>query len=235
MLTSKNIFAHFLRDLFTGWSKPEAVYAWLLIGLQVAVFLWNPDSPAGFIAGLSGTICVLLVAKRKLSNYVFGLIQTVVGLYLGLQFRLWGESAENLFYFVSQIIGFVAWKKHMVTTEIVDDKTQLEQVETLAFTLKEWVTSLVAIAVGTGLLGFLFDTMQGTQPYIDALTLVTAIVAQLVMLARYREQWVFWFALNIVSIYQWVTLGNWSMVALYTAFIINNAYGYYQWTQGTKQ
>ena len=76
--------------------------------------------------------------------------------------------------------------------------------------------------------------MNGTQPYIDALTLVIAIVAQIIMLARYREQWTFWFVLNIVSIYQWVTLGNWSMVALYVAFIINNAYGYVEWSKGAK-
>ena len=232
MLTKQNnIFTAFLRDVFLGWTTKEAIYAWSLILLQVITFIWNPDSPAGFIAGLTGTICVILVAKRKLSNYAFGLIQTVVGIYLGLQFRLWGESAESLFYLIAQFIGFWTWKNHMVAGDVQED---IEQVETRKFRLYDWGISIGAITVGTVVLGYLFENMNGTQPYIDALTLVTAIVAQIIMLARYREQWTFWFVLNIVSIYQWVTLGNWSMVALYVAFIINNAYGYIEWTKETK-
>ena len=76
--------------------------------------------------------------------------------------------------------------------------------------------------------------LAGTQPYIDAFALVTAFVAQIIMLARYREQWTFWFILNVVSLYQWITLRNMSMAALYVAFLINNAYGYYQWSKGSQ-
>ena len=111
MLTKQtNIFTAFIRDLFLGWTTKEAIYAWFLILLQVITFIWNPDSIAGFISGLCGTICVVLVAKRKLSNYLFGLIQTIVGVYLGLQFRLWGEASESMMYLVAQFVGFWAWK-----------------------------------------------------------------------------------------------------------------------------
>lgn len=54
------------------------------------------------------------------------------------------------------------------------------------------------------------------------------------MLARYREQWTFWFILNVVSLYPWITLHNMSMAALYIAFLINSAYGYYQWSKGNQ-
>lgn len=255
-----NIFIAFLKDVFLGWSKKEAIYALSLIALQIITFVLNPDSISGFITGLSGTICVILAAKRKISNYAFGFIQTAVGLYLGLQVHLWGESAENLFYLITQFIGFAAWRKHMIAG---DSEEETEQVETRKFSLKHWAMSLIIIGIGT--LGFAFvsqhmteiinslgsfaslvgnifgqhwgwtvTNMQGTQPYIDAFTLVVAFVAQIIMLERYREQWVFWFALNIVSLYQWFTLNNMSMVALYIAFLINNAYGYYQWSKGIR-
>lgn len=235
MKTTKttHLLAAFLADVFKGWTAPEAIYALALIGLQIVTYIWNPDSLAGFIAGLTGTICVILAAKRKISNYVFGFIQTAVGLYLGLQVRLWGESAENLFYLISQFVGFAAWRNHLVTEE-GENHQQVEQVETRKFTLGHWLLSLGAIAISTILFGWLFERLNGTQPYVDALTLVTAFIAQIIMLARYREQWVFWFVLNVVSLFQWFTLGNMSMVALYIAFLINNAYGYWQWTKGAK-
>lgn len=231
MRKKQNLFTAFLKDVFLGWSKGEAIYALALVALQILVYIWNPDSLAGFITGLTGTICVILAAKRKISNYVFGFIQTVVGLYLGLQVHLWGESVENLFYLISQFVGFAAWRNHMIAGDVEED---VEQVETRKFEIKHWLYSVVAIAVGTVAFGYVFAQMNGTQPYVDALTLVTAFVAQIIMLARYREQWTFWFLLNIVSLVQWFTLNNMSMVALYVAFIINNAYGYYQWTKGAK-
>lgn len=240
-MKNENFITYTIRDTFTGWTRNEAIYAWSLILLQIAVYIWNPDSLLGFITGLTGTACVILAAKRKISNYAFGFIQTAVALYLGLTVRLWGESAENLFYFISQFIGYIAWRKHMVAVDapaseaVKMEDAHLEQVETRKFKMSTWILSVVAIAVGTLVAGFIFDKMAGTQPYIDAFTLVTAIIAQIIMLARYREQWTFWFLLNIVSIYQWFTLGNMSMVALYVAFIINNAYGYYQWTKGATE
>lgn len=90
MVKQQSLFTAFLKDIFCGWSKGEATYALSLIALQIIVFILNPDSLIGFITGLSGTICVLLVAKRKISNYAFGFIQTAVGLCLGLQVHLWG-------------------------------------------------------------------------------------------------------------------------------------------------
>ena len=221
----------FINDIFLGWTKKEAIYGITLVLLQIVTFIWNPDSIAGFITGLTGTICVLLVAKRRLSNYVFGFIQTAIALYLGLSVGLWGESIENGFYFVAQFIGFAAWRKHMIDGTTEDEP---DEVETLKFTAINWVQSIAAIAIGTVILGYIFDITNGTQPYIDALTTITAIVAQIIMLKRYREQWTFWLLLNVVSVYQWYTLDNASMVALYVAFIINNAYGYYEWTKGAK-
>lgn len=230
--SNKNIFTTFIKDIFLGWTIKESIFAWSLIFLQIITFVFNPDSITGFITGLTGTICVLLVAKRKMSNYVFGFIQTGIALYLGLSVRLWGESIENAFYFISQIWGFMAWRNHMIAGERIPEE---EQVETRCFGIKEWVISLTSIAIGTYLAGTIFSLWHGTQPFIDSFTLAVSIVAQIIMIKRFREQWNFWFILNVVSLYQWFTLGNMSMVALYIAFIINNAYGYYEWTKGASK
>ncbi len=229
---TNNLFVSFLKDIFLGWTKSEAIFGLSLVALQIITFIFNPESPLGFIAGTTGTICVLLVSKRKLSNYAFGLIQTAVTIYLGLGVSLWGESIENIFYFVSQIIGFAAWRKHMIAGDVVEE---IEQVETRIFKIRDWFISLTGIALFTAIAGYIFQITNGTQPYIDSLTLGISIIAQIIMLMRYREQWVFWFVLNLVSLYQWVTLGNASLVALYIAMILNNAYGYYQWTKGAHK
>lgn len=211
-----------IKDIFTGWGKYEKWYAIGLIALQIGFYVIYPDSVLGFITGVSGTICVLLVAKRKLSNYFFGFIQTGIALILGFQAGLIGETGENIFYFVSQLLGIKEWNKN---------KDEDDEVITKKFNLKQWVITIAVIAGLTLALGFVFDMFSGTQPYIDALTLVIALVAQTLMVYRFREQWLLWGLLNIVSLYQWITLGNMSLVAMYIAFLINTIYGYVNWSR----
>lgn len=211
-----------VKDLFTGWGKYEKWYAIGLIALQIGFYVIYPDSILGFITGVSGTICVLLVAKRKLSNYFFGFIQTGIALILGFQAGLIGETGENIFYFVSQLLGIKEWNKN---------KDEDDEVITKKFNVKQWIITIGTITILTLILGFVFDMFSGTQPYIDALTLVIALVAQTLMVYRFREQWLLWGILNIVSLYQWITLGNMSLVAMYIAFLINTIYGYVNWSK----
>lgn len=211
-----------IKDMFTGWGKYERWYAIGLISLQIGFYILYPDSLLGFITGVSGTACVLLVAKRKLSNYFFGFIQTGIALILGFQAGLIGETGENIFYFVSQLLGIKEWDKN---------KDEDDEVITKKFNIKQWIITITIITLLTLVLGTIFDNFSGTQPYIDALTLVIALVAQTLMVYRFREQWLLWGILNIVSLYQWVTLGNMSLVAMYIAFFINTVYGYINWSK----
>ena len=228
---AKSVSVWFYNDLFSGWSKKEAIYAWFLIAVQIIVFIFNPDSILGFLTALSGTICVLLVAKRKMSNYFFGFIQTGVAFALGLQVFLIGETGENLFYFVTQFWGIKTWRENM----LVDAEKEEEVVKAEKFNLKQWVLTLAILIGGTAVLGFIFGYFNGTQPYADAFTLITAIVAQMLMLFRYREQWLLWASLNIVSLFSWYGIGNMSMVGLYVVMLINSIFGYIQWSKEQKE
>ena len=67
------------------------------------------------------------------------------------------------------------------------------------------------------------------MPFMDSLTTVTAIIAQVLMITRYREQWVFWVAVDIASIVLWASIGNYYMVIQYVFWTLNCFYGYYKW------
>ena len=214
-------------ELFGGWSAKEQIYAWTLISLQIIFYVIYPDSFWGFVAGMTGTICVLLVAKGKISNYFFGFIQTGVTMVLGFQAFLIGETMENVFYFVSQFLGIKEWKNNL------NKDTHI--VKTRKFTMSQWMITICSVAALTALLGYIFKHFNGTQPFIDSFTLVLALVAQILMVYRFREQWLLWAVLNIVSIYQWIALNNMSLVAMYLAFLINTIYGYVNWSNQQKK
>ena len=52
------------------------------------------------------------------------------------------------------------------------------------------------------------------------------------MILRYREQWILWIALNILSIVLWAD--NPSMYLMFGAYLLNSVYGFYNWSRLQK-
>ena len=61
------------------------------------------------------------------------------------------------------------------------------------------------------------------------MTTMITVAAQLLMILRYREQWILWIGLNILSIVLWAE--NPSMYLMYGAYLLNSVYGFYNWTK----
>jgi nicotinamide mononucleotide transporter len=70
-----------------------------------------------------------------------------------------------------------------------------------------------------------------TQPFLDSVTTVPAFIAQLLMIMRYREQWVFWLIIDVGSILMWIHAGDWCMVAQFVFWTVNCIYGFYRWSK----
>ena len=58
------------------------------------------------------------------------------------------------------------------------------------------------------------------------------MAGQLLMILRYREQWILWIALNILSIVLWAE--NPSMYLMFGAYLLNSVYGFYNWSRLQK-
>lgn len=217
---------YLLEELWIGYSWVEKAFLFSMLALQIVIFTIQPDSVLGIISGISGVISVVLCAKGKISFYYIGFVQTISYLILSWQNRFYGEVAENIFYLITMIMGVVMWQKKMVENE---DGTK--QVETKKFTLIQWLLSAVSTIILTIGLGYLLGSINSAQPFTDAATNVLAIFAQILMIRRYREQWLWWLIIDVLCIKLWWVAGNWSMVAMYVAWTINCVYGWYNWTK----
>jgi nicotinamide mononucleotide transporter len=69
------------------------------------------------------------------------------------------------------------------------------------------------------------------QPYLDAFTTVPAIVAQILMVLTFREQWYIWILVDILALVMWLRAGNYCMAAQYLFWCANCVYGYIQWSK----
>lgn len=218
------------REMWDGFSVLERMFMWGMVLLQAIVYCFAPDSFIGMVCGISGVICVVLTAKGKISSYLFNFIQMITYMVICWDAKLLFEFGEQVFYFIVCIFGVFLWKKNMKKN---DDGT--EQVIAKKFKPWHWVVTIIVTIVSTLVLGYFGDNILGsTLSYLDAFTVALAVIAQLLMVWRYREQWAIWILIDVSSLVMFIILGQWSMVAMYVAWTINAFYGWANWTKLNK-
>lgn len=218
------------REFVRGYSTFDKLFMVAMLLVQIIVFCIVPDSLLGIIAGISGVISVVLCAKGKISFYFIGFVQTISYLFLAWQNRFYGEVIENIFYLVTMVIGIFLWKKNYQNS---DDGSS--QVEAKKFTVVQWIFSIIGTIIATLAVGYGLTLIGSQQAYTDAATNVLAIFAQILMIKRYREQWIWWLVIDILCLKMWFVAGNWSMVAMYIAWTINCIYGWINWSKLQKE
>ncbi|MBP9477789.1 MAG: nicotinamide mononucleotide transporter [Sebaldella sp.] len=201
--------------------------SWLVIFtvINIIVFFYSKDSVLGLIASLTGMLSVILVAKGKISNYYFGIINVVLYGFISYQSKYYGEAMLNLGYFLPmQLIGLVVWSKNQVN---VDEKTEVKAERMKKKQIILW--SIVAIA-GILIYGIILKKIGNVLPFADAFTNVLSIIAMILMVKRYIEQWAVWILIDIVSIYMWFFIkSNYNITIMWTAYLINAIYGLINW------
>lgn len=216
-------------EFWVGYNLFEKLFLLSMLLLQIIVYIIVPDTVIGIISGISGVISVVLCAKGKISFYFIGFVQTISYLYLAWTNAFYGEVIENVFYLVTMIWGIFIWKKNMQKN---DDGTS--DVKAKKFNWWQWLISVALTIIATFVMGYVLDSIGSNQAYLDAATNVMAIFAQLLMIWRFREQWIWWVVIDVICIIMWFNVGNWSMVAMYIAWTINALYGWYNWSKLNK-
>lgn len=217
-------------EFWNGYNWFERMFLISMVLLQAIVYCFAPDTPIGIVCGIAGVICVVLTAKGKISSYIFNFIQMITYMIICWNASLYLEFGEQIFYFVACIFGVFLWKKNMKKN---DDGT--EQVIAKKFKPWHWIATVVITIVTTLILGYFGDNILGsTLSYLDALTVSLSVIAQLLMVWRYREQWFIWIVIDASSLIMFIILGQWSMVAMYIAWTINAFYGWYNWSKLEK-
>ena len=225
----ENIKERLSSEFLKGYSLFDRLFLIGMLLLQIIVFILHPDSLIGIISGISGVVSVVLCAKGKISFYYIGFIQTISYLFLAWDNRFYGEVIENIFYLVTMVWGIFIWQKSLTKTS--DGSTQ---VIVKRFTVSQWILSIIGTTVATIIMGYWLNSISSSQPYTDAATNIFAIFAQLLMIKRYKEQWIWWLLIDMLCIKMWFVAGNWSMVAMYIAWTINCIYGWYNWSKLNK-
>ncbi len=206
-------------------------YAFLVAGLavQVVVYCLRPDNPWSLVSGLLGMCSVVLCSQGNILTFAFGFGQILTYSYLCYLERFYAGIALNAFYFVTQIYGVYSWRRQL---HQANEQSLSTPVPTRRLPLPA-LLCVVGISLGVSLLtGFCLSRFTAdSSPYLDAFTTIPALVAQVLMILVYREQWYLWLFVDALSVLMWLLAGNYCMTALYAFWCINCVYGYIRWTK----
>jgi nicotinamide mononucleotide transporter len=189
--------------------------------IQTLAYLITGSSRLSAVSGICGIISVVLCSQRKFMFYVFGFIQLFTYVILCMQQKLYGEIAENAFYFVTMLIGMYHWAKHYDEDEVAVETRKLNPAQ------KIWTA--IGTVFGTFILFNILLLTDDTQPFIDAATTGPAFVAQTLMILRYKDSWIYWLIIDAGAIPMWVIAGDWCMVAQFVFWTANCIYGLKKW------
>ena len=214
-------------EFLSGWKPFEVIWVVIFLAAQIIAYVFMPDSLLGMISGITGILCVVLVSKGKISNYFFGLIFAYTYFYVSWGSNFLGEMNTALYVYIpSQFIGYFMWKQNM------QSDNGGESVIAKALTPKGWAILLLSVAIGTLCFVQALKAAGGSSTELDGLTTIITVAAQLLMILRYREQWLLWIVLNVLSIL--LLKGQPAMYLMYSAYLLNSLYGYYNWTKLVK-
>lgn len=215
----------FLYKDFANWKASE--YFWLVLAVTVISVANYSGTPLDWITAITNIVCVILVMKGRVSNYVWGLVGVLTYGITSYNAGLYGNASLNLIYYVPmQFYGFYLWQKSKGIEEKVAAKFLNNH--------QRAIVALVLI-IATGAYGSYLETTDDPFPYIDAFTAVGSIVAMWLLVKQYSEQWDIWIAINVLTVYMWIETssqsGQYAILAMWLVFLGNSIWGKIEWSR----
>ncbi|MDB5672612.1 MAG: nicotinamide mononucleotide transporter [Alphaproteobacteria bacterium] len=178
------------------------------------------------IAALLGLANIVLIVRRSVWNYMFGLLMVSLYFFVFLDARLYSDALLQIFFFVVQIYGWWHWAR----VEAEAGEVVVERLSALQRTVWSLATALTVFALGS----LMRDHTNAAYPIWDASVAGLSVVAQILMSRRYVENWLLWILVDIIGIGLYAAKGLWPTVVLYAVFLVLAVVGFVQWLRAPR-
>lgn len=176
------------------------------------------------IAAFCGICSVVLCAKGKRSGFLFGLINAVGYALISFHTHYYGEVMLNVFFYIpANIVSYALWTRHK------DEQRGGAEVKARALSVPQLVVAILGVGAVTFAYHFLLKSLGGEMALLDGATTILSIFATVLMALRYSEQWFFWIIVDVTTVVLWCFAADPVMIALWSAYLVNAAYGYLMW------
>lgn len=223
--------------------KAMKFYEWLMASIMILIAAYamitafiNPTTggnPAwltvvNFISAICGVFCIFFCAKASISNFGFGLVNTVVYMVYLWYWRIYGTFwLEALIYLPFNILGWIIWARNR-------DGVQPELTKAKKLT---WWQDILALAIVVGaaiVYHAILVRVGGTLPWLDAFTVSIGVIATGLEMLRYREQYVLWLITDVIAVWMYIAHFDAVYLTKKSIYLIMAIIGLYNWVKLQK-
>ena len=219
-------------------------YEWLMAAIMVVIAAYSmiaafidPSSaqnPAwltviNFISAVCGVVCIFFCARASISNFAFGIVNTVVYIVYLAYWKIYGTLCLEVFlYLPINIISWKVWANHR-------DEKQHELTKAKRLTWWQDALVLAAVSAATCVYHAILVRVGGNVAWLDAATVSIGIIATVLEMLRYREQYVLWIITDIVAVAMYIVHFDTVYLTKKTIYLIMAVIGLINWCKLNKR
>lgn len=196
------------------------------------------------ISGICGVICVFLTAKVNRMNFPFAVVNTTVFMIYLFYFGIWATFwLEALVYFPMNITSWIKWYQHKdEDNKLLAKSKRLTKVQNVLVTcIILGLTIVVHYALqslaGNTWMRFAqdFGWNVNIMKWFDSSIFAIGIVAVVLEMLRYTEQYVWWLITDVIAVAQYVLKGDPVYTTKKAIYLIEAVIGLNNWNKLSKK
>lgn len=222
----------------------DAIIQFFLDPYQEATLL---NKSLELIAAIFGIISVYYAKKENILVFPTGIISTALYVYLLTQWVMYGDLIINIYYTIMSIYGWYMWSKiidgdqHIpISKATFSDKLKALGIFIFTAVFVILVYRYYEVMPNLGFsesINYAYEKISSgnllefrkATPYLDTFTTGAAFAAMWLMANKKIENWLFWIAVNIVSVPMYFVKGFGFTGIQYFIFLILAFLGYNAW------
>ena len=182
-------------------------------------------SPLEIAAVVLAVAYLVLAIRQNPWCWAAAMVSSAIYLWLMFEAALYMESALQIFYIAMAVYGWWCWTH----------PTRGRAGESAVLRISTWplhrhVFTAVGILLLAGASGALLSRYtDAALPYLDSFTTWGAIVATYLVARKILENWLYWFVIDSVSVYLYVSRELYLTAALFVGYLVLIIVGYRAW------
>ena len=181
------------------------------------------------IAVLASLSYVILATREHRACWPAAIMGSGIYVVVFFQYQLYMDSVLSVFYVAMAIYGWFTWK---TAREQSTTTRHIPAVKIHCWSKQTHVYGLLAVALLTLSSGsYLANNTDAAFPFLDSLTTWSSLFATWMVVNKVLENWLYWIAIDALSLYLYINKALFFTSALFALYIIIAGYGYWHWRQ----
>ena len=173
-----------------------------------------------FAANVVTALSVFLAGRNSVHTWWSGIIGCILFALMFYQVKLYADVALQGFFVVTGVLGWYQWLHGRGGRELVIAQTSWTVLASML------ITGIVVTFIYGYLLHHYTDAYA---PFVDSAVLAFSVLAQLLLMKRRVETWLFWLIVNSIAIPLYASRELYLTAALYSVYWVNAVVAWYEW------